>query len=120
MSQDLHTPLSSRLRQPLDSVDNEALRQASPGKSGSDILKISKFSGSVSQISAENYDDCDECKANLHRAEALQIALIEVIEQNEVLKTRVAELEAELNAAHSELENMAGRRTLKKKKTSLN
>mmetsp|Transcript_9264 Transcript_9264/g.17712 ORF Transcript_9264/g.17712 Transcript_9264/m.17712 type:complete len:123 (-) Transcript_9264:68-436(-) len=118
MSQDLHTPLSTRLRQPLDSVDNDFLRQTSPGKPGVDVLRISIYSGrSLSQAVAENYEDCDDCKANLHRIESLQTALFEVIEQNEALKTRVVELEAALNSAHEELEDLSqSRRTAKKKK----
>jgi septal ring factor EnvC (AmiA/AmiB activator) len=107
MSQDLHTPLSSRLRQPLDSVDNDLLRQSSPCKPSVDLLKLTKLtSRPLSQSKAELYEDCDDCKANVQQIESLQTALFEVIEQNEALKARVVELEAALNAANDEIEDL--------------
>jgi septal ring factor EnvC (AmiA/AmiB activator) len=104
MSKDPHTPLSSRLRQPLVSVDNDLLRQSSPCKPSVDLLKLT--SRPLSQSRAELYEDCEDCKANVQQIESLQTALLEVIEQNEALKARVAELEAAKNVANDEIEGL--------------
>lgn len=111
MSQDLHSPLSTRLRQPLDSVDNDLLRQPSSTKPGVDLLKMSNFGVRLLSATANTGDeDCGECKVTHQRVESLQSALLEVIEQNEALKAHTAELEAALNSALEELEELTTRR----------
>lgn len=64
----------------------------------SNELKVNSLRHRYStRSSASSNESCADCKTYTHKIEDLQGALSEVLDQNTALKSRVAELEAELN-----------------------